>query len=341
MYVNVLKHIYKQAKSFIRLHKDSKPFQVSRGVRQGDTSSPKLFTACLEKVFRKLNWSRRGILIDGEYLSHLRFADDIIIFTRNIAELHEMLQELNQASLEVGLSMNFKKTKIMRNKHAEVTNRKITIDSNEIEEVNHYIYLGQRISMETASKEQEIKRRITLGWQAFGRASAIFINKEIPTCLKRQVYNQCIIPTVTYGSETWNLTKIQTMKLRSTQRAHERIMLNITWRDHKTAEWIREQTKLRDILETISKAKWTWAGHLTRRTDNRWTTKLTFWQPRGHTRNKGRPKFRWRDDLDKFRKHWHRDASDRTDRERPTSNYGPSKADQIQIQIQSLNVFNI
>ena len=101
------------------------------------------------------------------------------------------------------------------------------------------------------------------------------------------------------------------MKLRSMQRAHERIMLNITWRDHKTAEWIREQTKLRDILETISKAKWTWAGHLTRRTDNRWTTKLTFWQPRDHTRNKGRPKFRWRDDLDKFRKHWHRDASDR------------------------------
>ena len=156
MYVNVLKHIYKQAKSFIRLHKDSKPFQVSRGVRQGDTSSPKLFTACLEIVFRKLNWSRRGILIDGEYHSHLRFADDIIIFTCNIAELHEMLQELNQASLEVGLSMNFKKTKIMCNKHAEDTNRKITIDNNEIEEVDHYIYLGQRISMETASKEQEI-----------------------------------------------------------------------------------------------------------------------------------------------------------------------------------------
>ena len=199
----------------------------------------------------------------------------------------------------------------MCNKHAEDTNRKITIDNNEIEEIDHYIYLGQRISMETASKEQEIKRRITLGWQAFGRASAIFKNKEIPTCLKRQVYNQCIIPTVTYGSETWNLTKIQTMKLRSMQRAHERIMLNITWRDHKTAEWIREQTKLRDILETISKAKWTWAGHLTRRTDNRWTTKLTFWQPRGHTQNKGRPKFRWRDDLDKFCKHWHRDASDR------------------------------
>ena len=85
------------------------------------------------------------MLIDGEYLSHLRFADDIIIFTRNIAELHEMLQELNQASLEVGLSMNFKKTKIMCNKHAEDTNRKITIDNNEIEEVDHYIYLERKM----------------------------------------------------------------------------------------------------------------------------------------------------------------------------------------------------
>ena len=85
-----------------------------------------------------------------------------------------MLQALNQASLEFGLSINFKKTKIMCNKHVEDTNQKITIDNNEIEEVDHYIYLGQRISMETASKEQEIKRRITLGWQAFGRASAIF-----------------------------------------------------------------------------------------------------------------------------------------------------------------------
>ena len=108
-------------------------------------------------------WFSHGHLkLDGEYLSHLWFADDIIIFTRNIAELHEMLQELNQASLEVGLSMSFKKTKIMCNKHAEDTNRKITIDNNEIEEVDHYIYLGQRISMETASKEQEINRRITL-----------------------------------------------------------------------------------------------------------------------------------------------------------------------------------
>ena len=53
--IEVLKHIYRHAKSFFRLHKDSKPFKLKKGVRQGDTSSPKLFSACLEKVFRNLN----------------------------------------------------------------------------------------------------------------------------------------------------------------------------------------------------------------------------------------------------------------------------------------------
>ena len=52
VYVNVLQHIYKYAKSYIRLHKDSKRFRLRRGVRQGDTSSRKLFIAFLEKVFR-------------------------------------------------------------------------------------------------------------------------------------------------------------------------------------------------------------------------------------------------------------------------------------------------
>lgn len=49
----------------------------------------------LEKVFRKLRWAMKRIKIDGECLSNLRFADDIIIFANSIEELQEMLYELN------------------------------------------------------------------------------------------------------------------------------------------------------------------------------------------------------------------------------------------------------
>jgi len=87
-----------------------------------------------------------------------------------------------------------------------------------------------------------------MGWQAFGRASSIFKNKDIPITHKRKVYNQCILPSVTYGAETWNLTRKEVIKVRTMQRAHERIMLKLTWCDRKTAEWIRIQTKVRDIM---------------------------------------------------------------------------------------------
>ena len=68
----------------------------------------------------------------------------------------------------------------------------------------------------TPDKNIEIQRRTTLGWQAFGRVNSILTSK-LPISLKHKVYNQCILPVMTYGSETWILTKKQTIKLRTTQ----------------------------------------------------------------------------------------------------------------------------
>ena len=90
--------------------------------------------------------------------------------------------------------------------------------------------------------------------------------------VKRKVSDQCFFPTVTYGAETWNPTKRQkrlSLKLRPMQRAHERIMLNLTWKGGKTAKWLRQKTKVRYIHETISELRWNWAGHIARITDSR------------------------------------------------------------------------
>ena len=60
-------------------------------------------------------------------------------------------------------------------------------------------------------------------------------------CINISYYKYFLIDGIINLS--WNLMKKQTLKLRTMQRAHETIMLNTTWRDHKTAEWIRQQTK--------------------------------------------------------------------------------------------------
>ena len=159
--------------------------------------------------------------------------------------------------------------------------------------------VGQRFSLRDKNQDPEIRRRIKAGWQAFGRYSNI-MKGNLPICLKRKVYNQCILPAISYGSETWTLTSKMEKKLAAAQHNMERSVLNITYKDRKTNKWIREQTDFEDILKTIKKMKWTWAGHISRCKDNRWSSAITQWTPYGERRNRGRQRKRWRDEVQKY-----------------------------------------
>ena len=280
---------------------------IKRGVRQGDTISPKLFTLVLEDVFKKLQWQTKGIKIDGSFLNHLRFADDIVLISSDIHELAEMTKELNQASKQVGLKMNIQKTKIM----SEV-NIDVTIDNQQIENVSQYVYLGHNITLGKENQRAEITRRIALAWAAFGKLTYILKNPEVPINLKRKVYNSCILPVATYGLETMALTVKSASRLRVTQRAMERAMLNISLRDKIRNVEIRRRTKVNDVMEEIAANKWRWAGHVARQDSNRWTLKTLQWRPRETKRSRGRPQRRWVDDIrETAGRNWMRQARDR------------------------------
>ena len=93
VYIEILKEIYTKSSVAVHLHKESEKIRIKRGVRQEDTISPKLFTAILESIFRRLNLENKGTKIGGEFLSHLRFADYIFVCTETPQELQQMLQE--------------------------------------------------------------------------------------------------------------------------------------------------------------------------------------------------------------------------------------------------------
>ena len=79
------KNLYSEETSVLRLHKKTvKRFKLGRGARQGDNISPKLFTSCLQHaIINKINWENKGVRIDGEYLSHLIFADNIVLIANS------------------------------------------------------------------------------------------------------------------------------------------------------------------------------------------------------------------------------------------------------------------
>lgn len=58
------------------------------------------------------HWTGTGININGMYLNHLRYADDIVILSESPSELQTMMEQLYHASLKVGLKMNMDKTKV-------------------------------------------------------------------------------------------------------------------------------------------------------------------------------------------------------------------------------------
>lgn len=67
----------------------STPLNIGRGLRQGDPQSPYLFVLCLEFLSNLINEAAfkndlEGIKIstNGPTITHLFFADDIILFTK-------------------------------------------------------------------------------------------------------------------------------------------------------------------------------------------------------------------------------------------------------------------
>jgi hypothetical protein len=99
----------------------------------------------MEDMFKTLNWKGRGIDINGEYISHLRFADGIVIMAETLQDLQLMLHDLANSSVRIGLRMVLDKTKVMFNEH--VLPEPITICGAVLKVVQKYVYLGQTLQL--------------------------------------------------------------------------------------------------------------------------------------------------------------------------------------------------
>ncbi|KAI8426743.1 hypothetical protein MSG28_014440 [Choristoneura fumiferana] len=95
---------------------------------------------CAYGLVAKLDWKTKGVRVGAIYLSHLRFADDIVVLAETSRELEKMIHSLLLESARVGLEMNASKTKIITN------SQRFPISSNgqNIEYVDKYIYLGKQ-----------------------------------------------------------------------------------------------------------------------------------------------------------------------------------------------------
>lgn len=107
--------------------------------------------------------------------NHLWFADDIILIANNPDELQQSISVMNAASNEIELKMDQENTKILFNELVQEWD--IIINDTKLE----IVYLGH-LNQKSDSLLPEIRKTIHL---------------------KKRTFDQCILPVLAYGCETW------------------------------------------------------------------------------------------------------------------------------------------
>ena len=151
--VNTIEDIYSDTKTKI-LSPDGETeyFSITAGVLQGDTLAPYLFFIVMDYALRKalkgkeeeLGFQlkrRQSRRVSPEVITDLDFADDIAFLSEQTTQAQEMLTRVEQASSEVGLRANGKKTKVLAYNTGGEINLKTT-DGTTLEVVDDFKYLS-------------------------------------------------------------------------------------------------------------------------------------------------------------------------------------------------------
>ena len=88
----------------------------------------------------------------------------------------------------------------------------LSLNGNDIEQVNHFKYLGRIISND-GDDSREIESRISAGWNAFQSKKNILTHKRLTMKTKRRTYETYILPSVLYGIESITFSPASLEKL--------------------------------------------------------------------------------------------------------------------------------
>jgi hypothetical protein len=132
-----------------------------------------------------------------------------------------------------------------------------------------------------------------------------FLHCEVSTVFratKIRLYKTLIRPAVTYGAETWTITKKEEQALLVFE---EKIFGRIYGAKYEDGEWksrtnreLEKLSKRENIVKWIKGQRISWLGHLERMEEDRMPKKI-FTQELEGRRRRGRPRKRWREEVER------------------------------------------
>ena len=199
----------------------------------------------------------------------MSISDDAALLAKTRIGAEQALQDCSANNTTFGLRLSTFKTKFMSaGREVKSEDRPpIEIENSEIECVKEFPYLGSIIAA-NRRMDPDVEKRLSQASKAFGALrKSVFSDKNLSLCTKREVYQECVISVLLYGSECWIPLKKHLRKLDSFHHRCIRMILVISskaqWQQRITNTELRRRWEdPRTISTGVRSRHLEWLGHL-------------------------------------------------------------------------------
>ena len=206
-FFNVLKHMYTNSFAYIKLSGHlSKRINISKGTEQGHPLSPDLFKIFISDLSPLLE-SFVCPKLSNINISHLLWADDLIMLSLDPKSCQEQVNILEKYCIDWGIEVNETKTQIMifGNDNKLNQNLEFTLSEKSLKIVDSYCYLGISLhnSGELTTAQLILK---TKAMRAFFGLKRTVIRSKLSFKALNTLFDSLIKPIVLYGAPIWTPT---------------------------------------------------------------------------------------------------------------------------------------
>ena len=203
-----LRHMYQSSSTRIKLiQKLSAAIDVTIGTEQGHPMSPELFKIYIHELSMKLTEIEelQVPLLNGFKISHLLWADDLVLLALDEASLQRLLDVLHDYAEKWELTVNITKTNVMVfNSSSRILKcaHGFKLGSLDILPVRKYCYLGILFSLNGSFKSaiEELRKKALRSYFSIRR---IIDARALTTSTMLNLLDSLVKPVATYGCPVW------------------------------------------------------------------------------------------------------------------------------------------